>query len=55
MKEQTIEWTKPKLVKFKRAYTKASRESSGIFKFMGQSFVICYATCLIEYLESRLK
>lgn len=53
-----IEWTRPKLREFKRAFEEArdaQRDpTDDTFEFDGHLFVLGYAKYLIEYLEVQL-
>lgn len=51
----TILWTRPMLVKFKRAYAHAVETHQAVFKFEEHDFVIGYAKYLIEFLEGKFK
>jgi hypothetical protein len=51
----TINWTRPKLEKFKKARASAVARGSESFLFEGQEVLCSYARYLIEYLESVLE
>ena len=50
-----INWTRPKLEKFKKARASAVARGSESFLFEGQEVLCSYARYLIEYLESVLE
>lgn len=57
MKKETknqgsIEWTKPKLASFKKAYEEALARQDEQFRWQGFHFIPGYAKYLIEWLES---
>ena len=59
MSENTpsINWTRPMLERFKRAYAdaiNANPDRNSVFTFEGHEFVQGYAKYLIEYLEGLL-
>lgn len=49
-----INWTRPKLERFKTAFEAALKQKGDTFSFDGNEFVKGYAKYLIEYLESVL-
>lgn len=55
----TIEWTRPKLKKFRQEFFKAMIQNGGdtdkTFSFEDHEWVIGYAAYLIQYLDERLK
>ena len=52
---KTINWTKPMLKRFKKAYCKARSEKLEEFTFDGNDFVTDYARFLSEYLDTIIK
>ncbi len=54
MSGKTINWNRPMLERFKKAYSEAAGNDNSIFIFDGYEYVKGYARYLIEYLESRL-
>jgi hypothetical protein len=50
-----IQWSKPKLDRFKVEYQKAVDNKKESFVFEGNEFVTGYAKYLIEYLNATLK
>lgn len=56
MADVMINWTRPMLERFKKAYS-AALEKGGkdsTFVFDGHEFLVSYAKYLIEYLETKL-
>jgi hypothetical protein len=49
----TLTWTKDKLKRFKKVYSKAVAENEESFFFEGNEFVTGYAKYLIEYLSPK--
>ena len=49
-----INWTRPMLERFKKAYADAVAQGLDDFIFDGNEFVTDYAKYLIEYLDGRL-
>jgi hypothetical protein len=49
-----VEFNKDKLIKFKKAYDKATDELKTVFTFEGNEYDLGYAKYLIEYLEGKL-
>jgi hypothetical protein len=52
-----VEWTRPKLVRFKAEYERQQELGKGFndtFGFDGNEFVMGYAKYLIEFLEAAL-
>lgn len=50
-----IEWTRPMLARFKKAYEAVcTGDRNAVFTFEGHEFVCGYAKYLIEYLEGKL-
>lgn len=47
-----IEWTRPKLTRFKAALKRAGDNECFIFE--GHEFVVAYARYLVTYLEEKL-
>lgn len=50
-----IDWTRPMLERFKKAYKEANDRNADTFVFDGRGFLIGYATYLIEFLEGEFK
>jgi hypothetical protein len=53
--DNTVNWDRPKLERFKKEYEKAVKENVATFKFDGKEFVPGFAKYLIEYLETRIQ
>jgi len=53
---KTVEWTRPKMVRFKAEYERQRSEKGfgDSFDFEGNTFVMGYAKYLIEFLEATL-
>lgn len=49
----TINFTKNKLIQFKKEYQKAIENKNESFIFNGNEFLVSYAKYLIEYLETQ--
>jgi hypothetical protein len=54
LENKMIAFDKPKLARFKEAYSQASRKAQSSFQFEGDTFVSNYAKYLIEYIEGSL-
>jgi hypothetical protein len=52
--QKIINWNKPMLERFRKAYQKAVAEKVDTFMFDGNEFVVGYAKYLIQYLDSAL-
>jgi hypothetical protein len=50
----SINWTRPMLERFKKAYEKARSAEQDTFEFDGNQFVVNYAKYLIQHLDSQL-
>lgn len=50
----TINWTRPKLNRFKKAIESASEQDDHVFAFEGDTFVLAYAKYLAMHLDSKL-
>jgi hypothetical protein len=50
-----IEFDRKKLIKLKRAYTKAVNAGQDMFVFEGREWVTAYAKYAIEYLDTKFK
>ena len=51
-----MNWTRPKLERFKKAYEKSKKnEGTDLFEFDDKTFVENFAKYLIEYLDKRLQ
>ena len=48
-------WTRDELVRFKKAYSTATKMELSEFTYNGHHFVTAYAKYLIEYLEGKFK
>ncbi len=55
MSDTQIAWSREKLARFKRDYTKACKNQTrcGTFVFDGHEYVLGYAKYLIQYLEMQ--
>lgn len=53
--QKVIEWTRPMLARFRKAYSVAVEAGADTFTFDGNVFVVGYARYLIQYLETQFK
>jgi hypothetical protein len=49
-----INWDRPMLERFKKAYAATPNDPNHVFVFDGHEFLRSYAKYLIEFLESKL-
>ena len=52
--QKSINWTRPMLDRFRRAYLKATADHAETFMFEDSEFLVAYARYLIQYLETQL-
>ena len=53
--QSSIEWTRSKLDKLKREYTKALHDNAKSFTFENHKLLVIYTKYLIEYLDNEFK
>ena len=52
--QRSINWTRPMMDRFRRAYLKATADRVETFVFEDNEFLVAYARYLIQYLETQL-